>query len=150
MRFLAVLMAFMLIGCITPKDIRKKQRAQQKMHKLALKYGLTDTFTLEVKDTIYTSSVSVDTLFNTDTLRIDTGRLHLKIVRINNTDSIYVSALCDADTIYYTKTVHVDRPYINPVEVWLWKVYKRFKVLFWLFIIGLAVGLIVRYGRKFI
>ncbi len=145
-----VILAFIcfgfLSGCLLPKEVRKKNKAKAQISKLANKYGLKDTTTVNVTDTLYTQAIKIDTFFttDTDTIKIDTGRLKVRIIK--TIDSIRVFATCQPDTIYYTKTVKVVTPIVNEVEVIAWKAFKVLRRFWWLLILIMA-GFIVYKNR---
>lgn len=67
--------------------------------------------TITVVDTAYFDRVEqhvVEVLIPGDTLRIDTGRLHVRVVKLPG-ERVYVQGVCDADTVVVTKDVIVDR-----------------------------------------
>lgn len=104
-------------------------------------FARTDTIT--ISDTVYWDRIeahTVEMFLPGDTVRIDTGRLHVKVVRLPG-ERVYVQGICDADTITIEKTVTVDR--ILPTKT----VHKAPWYL-WIVIVALAVVAVVQTIRR--
>ena len=71
------------------------------------KFCKSDSVSVTIRDTITTEKVTKDTIFSSlvDTIIITKNKLSIKYIKLH--DSIYLSASCDSDTIYYTKEVKV-------------------------------------------
>ena len=136
-----------------------KHRAMRKVFKLSEKYDLVDTFSVTFHDTII--QPKVDTVFRLlagDTIRIDTGTLHVQLIRLKGdtvflNDTFYVSSdnfqvTANCDTIFINETVFVSRPFVSEISVIWSKVWRTLKRWWWLLIIGLSIGLLFKYGKK--
>ena len=147
---LAVLSVLLLFGCMLPKEVRKKNRARAKIARLAKQYNLQDTTTVTFRDTIYLEGVKVDSLFvfQSDTIRYYQDRMQVEVIRVPDTDSIYIYAECPPDTIYRTNTVTITTPVVQSWKVDLWNIYKRFRLWFWIIIIAIGIGLLVKFAKK--
>ncbi len=114
---LFLLVASLMIGCSPEK----------KLNRLLMKYpelSRKDT----IRDTVWATVeyVHTDTLFESelhDTVYIDTGRLHIKYVRLPGKVS-YIDGKCDPDSIPVPYEVIVERvapkEYIDRIPWWIW------------------------------
>ena len=119
--FILVLL-FCLPACASRHDRRCRKAAKriERAVELCPQIARTDTFTIH--DTVTVQGVQrVDTFVTTlhDTVRIDTGRLHVRIVR--RVDTLLVDARCDPDTVFVRYDVEVpgiDCPPVGGVADW--------------------------------
>ncbi len=100
-----LLLILILSGCYTKK-------------KAIEKFCQADTVTTTIHDTIYTQTVKTDTAFSVklDSIFIRKDKLSIKYIRVH--DSIYLSAECTADTLYYTKEIKVPITQEKPLNYW--------------------------------
>jgi hypothetical protein len=151
---------FVLIALILFTACNPKHRAMKKVFKLSEKYDLVDNFDVVFFDTII--QPEIDTVFRLlqgDTIKIDTGTLRVRLVRLNDTiyyndtfyiepDNFQITASCD--TVFIKETVTVTRPFVDKWGL-LWSTIKvKLKRWWWLLVIGLSIGLIVKYGKKYL
>ena len=99
-------MMYSLQSCSTEK---RAQRHLKKAIKLDPTIKKKDT--IIINDTLISTEVRKDTIINlerlTDTFFLEKDKLSLKLIKVH--DSVYIDAKCDADTIYYTKEIPVER-----------------------------------------
>ena len=133
------------VGCATRKE-RRCHRAAKKVERASelcpVAFGVD---TIHLFDTVYVDGVfRVDTFVTkeVDTVRIDTGRLRVQVVR--RWDTLYVDAACDPDTIVTYRTIEVpaiDVEKLNPGVSPNWRVVAL--VLGGLLLL-IVLGLIIR------
>lgn len=107
---------------------------EKKLARLVAKHPeLVKTDTLTIRDTVYFDRVEqhvTDVFIVGDTVRIDTGRLHVRVVRLPG-DSVFVSGVCDTDTVFTEIKVPCDT--ISPtkeVKYIPWWIYACMGALF--------------------
>lgn len=105
---LYLLVPCLLVACASRKE-RRCHRAAKKLERAAelcpRAFGVD---TIHLLDTVYVEGdARVDTFVTrqVDTVRIDTGRLRVQVVR--RYDTLFVDAACDPDTIYRYSTIEV-------------------------------------------
>jgi len=105
-----------LILCSFSCATSKKARQVKKAYKIAAKYDLHTEVPVTLHDTVYVPKLHLDTVVRLkgiyDTIRIDTGRLTVRIVRLPK-DSIYVEGICQSDTIFVSVTDTIKVPFIS-------------------------------------
>ena len=119
--FFGVLAILLLNSCTTTKEMRRANKAANKLEKLVDRYPelqRTDTIRDTIKVVI--PEVKVDTVvLKSDTIEVSKDRWRVRI--ITKMDSVYIDGGFDADTVYVpiqvpcdtiqaTKPVYIDRP----------------------------------------
>lgn len=103
----------------------------------------SDTTYIERIDTVVISEVSTDTSFSIDfdTVLIDTGRVHVQLIRRDST--IYVRATCKADTVTIKGKDRVITKTIAQETAW----YYRWAL--WGFFILLVIIALANLAKKY-
>jgi hypothetical protein len=109
---------------------------------IALHPELQISDTIRILDTILIPAVQADTIIHIDslfdTLFLEKDQLHLSLVRLH--DTLYLQGKCETDTIFYEKTIPVDKIIVknNPQPSFI----TTLSTLIPWFVIGLALFLI--------
>lgn len=105
--------------------------------------------TITVHDTVKIDGVAFDTIvdFQTDTIRIDTGRLHVRIVRLPG-DKIFVRGECDTVFVPIEIQVPVEKVVVKEVNV-IWRTLIRgLRRWFWILIVIAVAYIIYKFRKK--
>ena len=127
-----IAIAFQLVSCSPQK------RAQRHIKKaLRLDATIKKKDTIQVKDTLLIEEIRKDTVIHLESLRdtfyLQKDRLQVKLIKVS--DSVYIEARCDSDTIYYTNEVIVDKIIYKNYP----KAISKIIDYWYLFLVGLLI-----------
>lgn len=136
-----ILLSILLISCnpFISKELRRKNKCNRKLDKVIRKcpeLQKKDTTIAHFDTTIVINEVGIDTLVEIkfDTLELIKEKLRLKLIR--TTDTLLISANCDADTIYIDKVIKV--PY-NKVEKLELTTFEKISQYWWLIVASVII-----------
>lgn len=133
---------FLLVGCTCQQKVTR-------LHKQCPE--VFQAYTITVHDSVFLPGIAnYDTTFFMlpgDTIRIDTGKIHIQFIRVN--DTVFTTNLIqEPDTVHFTHTVNIEK--VKEVKIKVKGFFYYIGIFALIFLIIAFLGLCIKVILKFI